>query len=252
MSSNAKLAMVGVPLLLGGAWYYNKNKSSQKKLFAEHARGGENVPGDKETAKSRVGESMSSMMQNFAPLKQFDTHISSIRCYGNNVKRQIPVHEYIMHINEDVMQALIMDSDRSDAKIVGIEYIITEKMFNLLPEDEKKFWYSHGYEVKSGTMVAPRMPMAMEHKLMSDLAPTYGKTVALWQVDKDKLPMGLPQFMCGPISDSVLNNDLIRQRDRVLGIDTNKERKNREDIRIPQFQDSWSKGGAIELTSRSK
>jgi hypothetical protein len=246
LSSNAKALLVGGAAVLGGALYYRNRQN--KKLLAEHKT--DNVPGERESAKTRAGESMASMIQSFTPLKQFDTYVTSIRCYGNNPKRQIPVHEYIMHINEDVMQALIMDSDKAGAKIIGVEYIISERLYNQLPEDEKKYWYSHGYEIKSGAMVAPRMPMAMEHKLMSDMAPTYGKTIALWQVEKDRLPMGLPQFMFAPNSDTILDYELLRKRDRLLGIDTEKERKNREDISIPQIEDSWSRGSLIELTSQ--
>jgi len=230
MSNNAK-ALIGASLVAGGAWYYMSNKKKGKQLYAEQRRM-ENVPGQTESMTARVGESMASMTQNFAPLKQFDTHISSIRCYNNNVKRQIPVHEYIMHINEDVMQALITDSDKPDAKIVGIEYIISDKLYRQLPEEEKKLWYNHEFEVKSGTMIAPRMPSMMENKLMKNMGSTWGKTINLWQVDRDRLPMGMPQMMTGPTSYNTLNTEVIKSRDAQLGLDTMKERRNRENMKF--------------------
>jgi hypothetical protein len=221
---------VGIPAATLG-YYWNRSRKSKLHAESAIAKGSTNVPGNKESLKSRAGEDMASMMQSFTPLKQFDTHLSAIKCYSSNQRRQLPVHEYVMHVNDDVMQALIMDSDRSDAKLIGVEYIISDKLYRQLPEEEKKLWSSKGYEAKSGAMVAPRMPMPMEHKLMQDLAPTWGKSVALWQVDKDRLPIGNPMFMASPTRDDVLNKDLVYQRDKSLGIDTEAERKNRSDIK---------------------
>jgi len=36
--------------------------------------------------------------------------------------------------------------------MVGIEYVITEKLFEGLPADEKKYWHSHKHEVESGML----------------------------------------------------------------------------------------------------
>jgi hypothetical protein len=36
--------------------------------------------------------------------------------------------------------------------MVGIEYVIAEKLFEGLPADEKKYWHSHKHEVESGML----------------------------------------------------------------------------------------------------
>jgi len=201
------------------------------------------VPGDKETVKSILGENIATMIQNFAPINSFKTHLINIRLYSNEPRRQLVTHEYLSHINEDVMQSILMDSDKPGARIVGVEYIITEKLFNQLPEDEKKLWHSRAYEITSGLAVAPGMPFAMEHRLMRDLAPTYGKTFALWHVDSDPLPLGVPQLLVAPNRDGILNKQLLNARDYRFGIDTEKERRNRSDIEMPR-QDPNSDFGA--------
>jgi len=209
----------------------------------------QNVPGDRETVKSMVGENLSTMIQNFAPINSFKTHLTNIRLYSNDMRRQIVTHEYMSHINEDVMQSVLMDSDKSGARIVGVEYIITEKLYNQLPEDEKKLWHSRAYEVKSGMLVAPGMPYSMEHRLMSDLAPTYGKTFALWHVDSDPLPLGVPQLLVAPNREGVVNKQLLNARDYRFGIDTEKERRNRTDIAEPRHgpNDDYAANNSINL-----
>ncbi len=49
---------------------------------------------------------------------------------------------------------------------MGVEYIISARLFATLPDDEKKLWHSHDYEVKSGSLVAPSLPQVAEKQLM--------------------------------------------------------------------------------------
>jgi len=207
------------------------------------------TPGDRERTKTKVGEGISSLFQSHAPMNSFKTHLCSIFLKPGDWNKQIPVHEYMSHINEDVMQSVIMDSDRKDARMIGVEYVITEKLFQQLPEEEKKLWHSKAYAAKSGLIVAPQLPWTAEHKLMEDLTPTYGKSFMFWDKHSDKLPMGVPSIIIEPNRDGMVKTDLIRWRDDVLGINTEKERKNREDISFKKGTDSWEKE-PIQLTTR--
>lgn len=44
-------------------------------------------------------------------------------------------------------QCVIYDSDETNARIIGIEYIIPESVFKALDVQEKRYWHSHKYEV---------------------------------------------------------------------------------------------------------
>jgi len=202
----------------------------RKVQAAAWSEGSKPAPGDAETAKSYVGETVAAAIQSFHPVNAFKTHLNAIACYADDPNKQLIVDKYMAHVNEDVMQTLIFDSDKSDAKLIGLEYTITQKLFNSLPEDEKKLWKSSAHAVLTGNVVAPRMPMVMEHKLMEDLTPTWCKSVATWQVDKFDLPIGHPTYLAAPVS---LKPDLVYERDRRLGVDTDEERRNRADIKPP-------------------
>ncbi len=41
---------------------------------------------------------------------------------------------------------------------MGVEYIISERLFKDPAAEEKKLWHSHQYEVKSGSLIAPGLP----------------------------------------------------------------------------------------------
>jgi len=151
------------------------------------------------------------------------------------------------------MQSVTMDSDQKDARMIGIEYIITEKLFKQLPEEEKKLWHSHAYEVKSGTVVAPKLPWKSEHRLMKELTPTYGKSYHFWDTSTHPLPYGIPHLMVAPTRDGIIKSDLLYQRDKKLRVDTEAEMKNREDIKTPNIiagADSWENGEVITLQAR--
>ena len=126
---------------------------------------------------------------------------------------------------EEFLQCVIYDSDKPDARLIGIDYIISEKLFQTLPE-EKRFWHSHVYEVKSGSLIAPRLPDLAENELMKKLIGTYGKTWHTWQVDRgDQLPLGVPQLMMGFTADGQANPQMIADRDKGYGISSAEKKK---------------------------
>ena len=136
-----------------------------------------------------------------------------------------------------------------------IEYIISNERFRSLPEDEKRLWHSHHYEVKSGELVAPGIPDVAEHAYFSDLVTTYGKTFHTWQYDRDDFPYGIPQLMMGFTADGQANEALIHDRDRKLGISTARKRQNRADIPSPEVApgaNSWESGRTVQTAWRRR
>lgn len=61
---------------------------------------------------------------------------------------QVEAHHYCSHLNEEVRQCVIYDSAEPGARLIGIEYIISRRLFDSLPAEEKKFWHSHTFEVR--------------------------------------------------------------------------------------------------------
>jgi hypothetical protein len=137
--------------------------------------------------------------------------------------------------------------------LIGIEYIVSERIFKSLPEDEKPLWHSHRHETTSGELVMPGIPNLVEHTAIGTLVSTYGKTWHTWQIDRDSaLPIGT-QLMMGFTADGQLKLEMIQSRDKELGISTATERQNREDLAksAPPVQpgaDGWSSGQSQQLT----
>lgn len=95
--------------------------------------GGENTPsivqapGSERTIKTKVLETGAAMLQNKAPLDALNTYLDGFHFYNGNMEGQMEAHHYCTNLNEDVTQCIIFDSNTEKAKIMGVEYIISQR-----------------------------------------------------------------------------------------------------------------------------
>ena len=214
------------------------------------------APGSEKDAKSKTLEAGADMLQNKSPLNKINVYLDGFHFYNGNMSAQMEAHHYVSQINEDVHQAIIYDGNGENAKIMGVEYIISERLFTTLGEEEKKLWHSHHYEVKSGALIAPGLPQIAEHELMEKLVSTYGKTIHTWHTDQQRtLPLGSPMIMMGFTQDGQVQPQLIAERDKRFNISTADKKKNREDIPVPNIDpmaNAWQKGELRQFVITNK
>jgi len=87
------------------------------------------------------------IMQPLKPVKQLSQHVCTFAIYSHDMHRQIETHHFIHRLNEDFCQCAVYESDDPSARLIGVEYIISQRLFDALPPDEQKLWHSHFYEV---------------------------------------------------------------------------------------------------------
>jgi Protein of unknown function (DUF1264) len=210
------------------------------------------VAGESTPADVRALAAGAARMQARAPIDALDTYVDGFHFYNGNLELQVEAHHFCSALNEDVRQCVIFDGNGRDAKLMGIEYIVSRRVFEQLPADERKLWHSHVYEVKSGTLVAPGLPEAAEHEFMEGMVDTYGKTWHTWHTDEDQeLPTGHPVLMAGFTDDDQLDPDLLIARDQHFGISASDKRRARKDIASPSVAngaDAWQHGEVLQLS----
>ena len=191
-------------------------------------------------------------LQREGPLGAIHAHLCGFHFYSGDMKRAVRVEHYCSHLNADVFQCVVYDSTAPNARLIGVEYIISEALFKNLPAEEKKLWHSHRYEVMSGLLTATSLSDAAEKELMTEFVSTYGKTWTLWQVDRgDKLPLGLPKLMMGFTADGQLDPKLAASRDRELKLESAQVKAGRADIPtrpIAPGADAWQQGTAFQIS----
>jgi uncharacterized protein DUF1264 len=209
------------------------------------------APGADKTAKTDVLEAGAAALQSEPPIRAINAYLDGFHFYNGQMGGQMEAHHYCSILNDDVIQCVIYDGNVKDAKIMGVEYIISGKLFEGLPASEKPLWHSHVYEVKSGQLVAPGIPEVAEHALMNKLVHTYGKTWHTWHTDLDKeLPLGVPQLMMGFTADGQADPAMVKARDQRFGIDSAEKKKDREDIAAPSIApgaDGWQHGKMTQI-----
>lgn len=221
------------------------------------ACGGENTgsnvtaPGGEESAKTRTLEAGANLMQDKTPLRKLNAYMDGFHFYNGDMKGQMEAHHYCGHLNEDVIQCVIFDGNEENAKIMGVEYIVSKAVFEKLPKDEKHLWHSHVHEVRSGQLIAPGMPEVAEHEFMEKIAGTYGKTWHTWHTDRDlTLPIGTPMLMMGFTQDGQADEQMVADRDKRFNVSSAENRKNRANINYPPIDpdaDAWQKGDIVQL-----
>jgi hypothetical protein len=210
------------------------------------------APGATESAETRVLEAGAATLQSQPPIRAINAYLDGFHFYDGRMQAQMEAHHYCAIVNEDLIQCVIYDGNVTDAKLMGVEYIVSEKLFATLPAQEKPMWHSHVHEVKSGQLIAPGIPAAAEHELMAKLIHTYGKTWHTWHTDLNKvLPLGVPQLMMGFTADGQADSKMIRARDQRFAIDSARKRQERTDIPTPSIDpgaNGWQHGQTIQIT----
>lgn len=209
------------------------------------------TPGRERLADTRLLEAGADLIQDKPPIDAINSYLDGFHFYSGDMDGQMEAHHYCAVLNEDVTQCVIYDGNVADARIMGVEYIISGTLFRDLPAAEKDLWHSHVYEVRSGQLVAPGLPGAAERALMRKLVGTYGKTWHTWHTDMDKdLPYGVPQLMMGFTADGQADEAMVAVRDQRLGVDSSERQQARLDIEAPSIDpgaDAWKQGRAVQL-----
>lgn len=201
------------------------------------------------TAKSHILETGAATTQSFKPIRSICAHLNAFHVYASSPDRRVEANHYCTHLNEDVRQCLIYDTPETNARLIGVEYMISAALYRTLDQEERKLWHSHVFEVKSGMLIMPTptgVPNAAwevaETKEMEDVVGLYGKTYHFWQVDRgDKLPLGEAQLMMSFTKEGDVPppgfGALVTERDERYGVNHEQKAKNREYIQEPEIHE---------------
>ncbi|CAD0097316.1 unnamed protein product [Aureobasidium vineae] len=205
----------------------------------------ENIPttnetkGQPESMTNKILETGAAATQNFAPPKRVCAHLNAFHAYANDPTRCVETNHYCAHLNDGMPPMPVF---WSNARLIGIEYMISARLYDTLDQEERKYWHSHVFEVKSGMLLMPRptgVPEAVwevaENKEMEEVVTLYGKIFHLWQTDKGhKLPLGEPQLMTSYTDYDQFDFDQkVGDRDRRFG----------EDHRHKHADAAWKEAG---------
>jgi hypothetical protein len=192
-------------------------------------------PGADKSVKTRALEAGAKVLQRNSPLGPMDVYLVGFHPMKDHPEHQMEAHHFCHQVNEDFAQCALFDGNDRTANLTGIEYIISDRLFDTLPAEERSYWHPHNAEILSGQLVAPGIPAVAEKALMKGKMNSYGKTWHVWNTGAmgqpgDKLPLGPPMLAWSFNRDGEAKAGLVEQRDRRLGISTEEKRKQRAEL----------------------
>lgn len=196
-------------------------------------------PGEPTSMKTDVLQAGAKALQPDSPLAPMDIYLVGFHPMKDRPEQQMIAHHFCTQVNEDFAQCTLFDGNTRQANLTGIEFIISERLYQTLPAAERQYWHPHNGEILSGQLVAPGIPAVAERELMRSKMNSYGKTWHVWMTEQgESLPFGPAMLAWSFSRDGEIEPGLVQERDRALGVNTEATRKARQGLiplARPQF-----------------
>ncbi|PIA40168.1 hypothetical protein AQUCO_02500103v1 [Aquilegia coerulea] len=120
--------------------------------------------------------------------QQQQQHGCTIGVYSTtDMAKQPKNYYYVSRLNQEFFQCAVYDSDDpSTGKLIGVELIVSDRIYHVLPPDEKKFWHSHAYPYEKGNLWINEGVIEILQLTELQLSTSYGKFWSTWQWDNGK------------------------------------------------------------------
>lgn len=192
--------------------------------------------GADETGTTNLLEAGAAALQGNGPLGKMDVYLVGFHPMKEDPEHQMEAHHFCRQVNEDFAQCALFDGNSEDANLNGIEYIISARVFEQLPVEERPYWHPHNGEILSGQLVAPNIPRAAEEALMRKKMNSYGKTWHTWSTGGhdgpgESLPVGPAMLAWSFNRDGEAKPGLVEARDEAMDISTMERRRERQILR---------------------
>lgn len=113
---------------------------------------------------------------------------------GVHLLKETPAHaqaayHFCKPVNADLSQCLLYDGPGPDARLIGVEYLVSDAVHQTMPAEEQAYWHDHKYEVDAGLLRSLTERGEAEKKTMAGVRTLWGKVYHTW-VSGQSYPSG--------------------------------------------------------------
>jgi len=114
-----------------------------------------------------------------------------------DAKKHIPkmpdmiAHHYCKQVSGGLFECQLYDSDKADARLIGVEVVVNKETWMKFSKKEKALWHYHKTELKKVDPTLPDLSPEESAKTLKGMEETYGKVYILWDLAKNA-PIGRP------------------------------------------------------------
>jgi Protein of unknown function (DUF1264) len=95
-------------------------------------------------------------------------------------ERSAVAYHYCKDLNADISQCVLYDGTGPDARLIGVEYLISDALYRKLPEDERAYWHDHRHEIDSGLLRSLTQSGGEERQTLAKIRTLWGKVYHTW------------------------------------------------------------------------
>ena len=98
-------------------------------------------------------------------------------------RAQVAYH-YCKEVNRDLNQCVLYDGTGPDAKLIGVEYLVTDEVYQNMPAEEKAYWHDHRHEIDAGLLKSLTQSGDAEKATLAKVRAMWGKVYHTWASGK--------------------------------------------------------------------
>jgi hypothetical protein len=104
---------------------------------------------------------------------------------GVHLLKELPengkvAYHYCKTLNDEVSQCLLYDGTGPDARLIGVEYLVSNETYLKMPAEEQVYWHDHKYEVDAGLLRSLMQSGAEEKAILAKVRTLWGKIYHTW------------------------------------------------------------------------
>jgi hypothetical protein len=83
-------------------------------------------------------------------------------------------------LNNAVSHYLLYDGPDPDARLIGVEYLVSDEVYRRMPAEEKLYWHAHECEGDAGLLSSPRSRRSDAKATRVEVGTLWGKVYRTW------------------------------------------------------------------------
>ena len=100
-------------------------------------------------------------------------------------------HHYCKPVSGGLTECQLYDSDKPDARLIGVEVVVDKETWKKFSKEEKALWHYHKTELLKVEPMLPDVSAEEGAKTLKSMEETYGKVYILWNPAESE-PIGNP------------------------------------------------------------
>jgi hypothetical protein len=94
-------------------------------------------------------------------------------------------YHFCKSLDEQLSQCILYDGPGPNARLIGVEYLVSDEVYRQMPAEEQLYWHDHTYEVDAGLLSSPAQSRSEARATLAQVRTLWGKVYYTWPSGSD-------------------------------------------------------------------